>query len=82
MARIEVVAHFPNLGFRPVEPGAAPAMIDAPAQFRKAAGEPALLAVQHGAVAAGDAGVAGHAVRLMYTFRIERVGAAMPQRQA
>ncbi len=81
MAHVEVVAHRTHLRFRPVEFGAAAAMIDALLQLIEVGDQAVLAPVQHAAVAAGDAGMAGYAMRLMYTFRLERER-VLPERQA
>ena len=61
--------------FRPVQPGSLAAVVDARAQLPGIRDDAFRPAVQQVAVASGDARVAGGAVLLMYTARVERLRA-------
>ena len=72
---VQKAAHRRDVFFRPVEPGPLAAVINAGMQFFGIRDDAFRPAVQQVAVAAGDARVAGGAMLLMYTARIERLHA-------
>ena len=75
MPLVQKVAHGRDVFFRPVQPGPFAAVVDARMQFFGIRHDAFCPAVQQAAVPAGDARVAGGAVLLMYTARIESLHA-------
>ena len=71
MPLIQILAHRLDVCFGPIQPGPFPAVIDACLQLLGVRDEAFGSPIKQVAVPAGDARVAGGAVFLMYTARIE-----------